>query len=187
MRLSENRPLAWVVLIACALGSVVGLGGAGLARERNRVERVFYDGVKQSDATARSSMDACLDRAAECVQIMAAELQLHLGQENDTAARMQELLADFDDDEGIDARYEVYTELQRLSDTAYNAMYAQELTDEQRVNFKRAYDDFWGADKYVRMDPYREMASEFNDSLRGFPAGLVAGLMGVEEINSFGG
>ena len=66
-------------------------------------------------------------------------------------------------------------------------MYAQELTDAQRVNFKRAYDDFWGCDKYVRMDPYRKMASAFNDSLSGFPAGLVADLMGVEEINSFGG
>ena len=60
------------------------------------------------------------------------------------------------------------------------------MTDAQRVNFKRAYDDFWGCDKYVRMDPYREMASEFNDSLSGFPAGLVADLMGVDELNSFG-
>ena len=55
MRLSENRPLAWVVLIACALGSVVGLGGAGLARERDRVERAFYDGAVESNSTARSS------------------------------------------------------------------------------------------------------------------------------------
>lgn len=187
MRLSENRPLAWVVLIACALGSVVGLGGAGLAREYNRVERVFYDGVKQSDATARSSMDAYLDRAAECVQIMASELQLYLGQDNDTAKRMLDLLGNFGDDDGIDARYAAYTQLQSLSDAAFNAMYAQELTDAQRVNFKRAYDDFWGCDKYVRMDPYRKMASAFNDSLSGFPAGLVADLMGVEEINSFGG
>ena len=186
MRLSENRPLAWVVLIACALGSVVGLGGAGLARERDRVERAFYDGAVESNSTARSSMDAYLDRAAECVQIMASELQLYLGPQDATAAEMMDLLGSFGDEGGIDARYCAYTRLQQLSDAAYNSVYASEMTDAQRVNFKRAYDDFWGCDKYVRMDPYREMASEFNDSLSGFPAGLVADLMGVDELNSFG-
>ena len=186
MRLSENRPLAWVVLIACALGSVVGLGGAGLARERSRVERAFYDGVEQSDATARSSMDAYLDRAAECVQIMASEIQLYFGSQDATAAEMMELLGKFGDDSGIDARYEAYIRLQQLSDAAYNTVYASGMTDAERVNFKRAYDDFWGCDKYVRMDPYRELASAFNNSLSGFPAGMVADLMGVDEISSFG-
>ena len=186
MRLSENRPLAWVVLIACALGSVVGLGGAGLARERNRVERVFYDGVKQSDATARSSMDACLDRAAECAQVMASEVQLHLGADNANAQKMLNALADFGDDDGLDARYQAYQTLQSLSDQLYNEIYAANLSDSERVNFKHAYDDFWGCDKYVRIDPYRSMAAEFNDSLDGFPASLAAGLWGVDELSSFG-
>ena len=184
MRLSENRPLAWAVLAACVLGSVVGLGGAGLARERDKVERVFYSGT-DAEATARSSMDAYLDRAAECVQIMSSELQLRLGEDNQTAGAMLALMDGFAGDD-LDVRYEAYTQLQRLSDEAYNAMYAAELTDAQRTNFKHAYDDFWGADKYVRIDPYRAMASEFNASLSGFPAGIVADLMGVGELNSFG-
>lgn len=185
MRLNENRKLAWAVLVACALGSVVGLGGSSLARERDRVEKVFYDGT-ESESTTRSSMDAYLDRAAECVQIMASELQLRLGEDNQTAAQMQSLLAGFGDDAGIDARYDAYTQLQTLSDEAYNAIYAADLTDEERVNFKRAYDDFWGCDKYVRIDPYRTLASDFNDSLSGFPAGLVAKLRSIDELNSFG-
>ena len=41
MRFNENRPLAWAVLAACALGSVFGLGGSSLARERDRVEDYF--------------------------------------------------------------------------------------------------------------------------------------------------
>ena len=186
MRLSENRPLAWVVLIACALGSVVGLGGAGLAREYNRVERVFYDGVKQSDATARSSMDAYLDRAAEYAQVMASEAQLRLGADNANAQKMLDALADFSDDDGLDARYVAYQTLQSLSDQLYNEMYAANLSDSERVNFKHAYDDFWGCDKYVRIDPYRSMAAEFNGSLDGFPASLAAGLWGVDELSSFG-
>ena len=99
---------------------------------------------------------------------------------------MLDTLADFGDDDGLDARYSAYQTLQGLSDQLYNEMYAANLSDAERVNFKHAYDDFWGCDKYVRIDPYRSMASEFNDSLDGFPASLAAGLWGVDELNSFG-
>ncbi len=37
MRFSENRTIAWVVLAACVLVSVFGLGGMGLAKERGKV------------------------------------------------------------------------------------------------------------------------------------------------------
>ena len=185
MRLSENRVLAWGMLAVCVLGSVVGLGGASLVRERNALSNVFYDGVESQD-TGRYSMDAYLDRAAECAQVMAAEAQLYLGNDCAAAADMLETLGGFGDDDTLDMRYSAYTQLQKDSDALYNAMYAAELSDAERVNFKRAYDDFWGSDKYIRKDPYREMASEFNDRLKGFPAGAVAAIMGVEEMSSFG-
>ena len=185
MPFNENRPLAWAVLAACALGSVFGLGGSSLARERDRVVDYFYDGA-ETTATTRSSMDAYLDRAAECAQVMASEVQLHLGADNANAQKMLDTLADFGDDDGLDMRYAAYQTLQSLSDQLYNEMYAANLSDSERVNFKHAYDDFWGCDKYVRIDPYRSMAAEFNDSLDGFPASLAAGLWGVGELNSFG-
>ena len=184
MRLSENRKLAWAVLAACVLGSVVGLGGGHLVRERASVEKVFYSGTETG--TTRESMDAYLDRAADCAQVMASEAQLHFGQDNAAAAQMLDALADFGDDDGLDARYAAYTPLQGLSDQLYNQFYAEGVAEADRVNFKRAYDDFWGADKFVRRDVYRELARDFNDSLDGFPASAVAGLLGVKELNSFG-
>ena len=184
MRLAENRKLAWIVLVACALGSVVGLGGMHLVRERAAVEKVFYQGTEKG--TTRESMDAYLDRAADCAQVMASEAQLHFGADNAAAAQMLDMLADFGDDDGLDARYAAYTALQGLSDQLYNQFFAEGVAEADRVNFKRAYDDFWGADKFVRRDAYRELARDFNDSLDGFPASAVAGLMGVDEINSFG-
>lgn len=85
MRFTENRPLAWAVLVACALGSIVGLGGAGMARERSKAIDVFYRGSSKAAATSSTthSMDAYLDRAADCAQIMASEAQLHLGKSDD--------------------------------------------------------------------------------------------------------
>ena len=184
MGLSENRKLAWAVLAACVLGSVVGLGGNHLVRERDKVVDIFYEGTEKG--TTRESMDAYLDRAADCAQVMANEAQLHFGADNVPAAQMLAALGDFGDDDGLDARYAAYTTLQSLSDQLYNLFYADGVADADRVNFKRAYDDFWGADKFVRRDAYRALARDFNESLEGFPAGAVAGLLGVDELNSFG-
>lgn len=131
-------------------------------------------------------MDAYLDRAADCAGVMAAEAQLYLGADNENAQRVLNRLADFGDDDGLNARYAAFMDLQQLSDQLYNEMYTAELTDAQRVNFKRAYDDFWGSEKLVRIDRYRQLAADFNDELDGFPASAVAGLWGVDELNSFG-
>ena len=95
-------------------------------------------------------MDAYLDRAAECAQVMAAEAQLYLGNDCAAATDMLETLDGFGDDDTMDMRYSAYTQLQKDSDALYNAMYAAELSDAERVNFKRAYDDFWGSDKLIR-------------------------------------
>ena len=184
MRFNENRPLAWAVLAACALGSVFGLGGNSLARERDRVEDYFYDGAETS-STARGSMDAYLDRAAEFVLEMASEAQLHLGADNANAQKMLDALESFSGDD-LDARYAAYQTLQGLSDQLYNEMYAAPLSDADRRLFKQAYDDFWGCDKYVRIDPYRSMAAEFNRELKGFPASVAAAIWNVDALNSFG-
>lgn len=185
MRLSENRILAWIVLSACVLVSVFGLGGMHLRKERSDVLDVFYNGT-QSGQTERNSMDAYLDRAAECAQIMAYEAQLYLGEDNADAAHMLNSLASFGDDDALEDRYQAYVQIQQDSDTLYNAMYAKKLLDGERVNFKRAYDDFWGCDKYIRKDPYRDLAVEYNQSIAAFPASAVAALVGAQELSSFG-
>ena len=184
MRFNENRPLAWAVLAACVLGSVFGLGGGSLARERDRVEDYFYAGAETA-STTRSSMDASLDRAAECVLEMASEAQLHLGADNANAQKMLDALESFSGDD-LDARHQAYQTLQGLSDQLYNEMYAAPLSDADRRLFKQAYDDFWGCDKYVRIDPYRSMAAEFNRELKGFPASVAAAIWNVDALNSFG-
>lgn len=184
--LLENRRVAWIVLAVCVLASVVGLGGAGLARERSQLLDAFYSGAAQNDQTGRSSMDAYLDRSAECAQVMLSEAKLLLGADDPVANEMEQALAGFVENPHLDERYAAYTRLQSLTDQLYNAIYGAELSDAQRVNFKRAYDDFWGSDKYIRMDPYRELAADFNGSLRDFPAGVVAKIWGVESLNSFG-
>lgn len=185
MRFSENRRLAAAVLVVCILGSIFGLGGAAVARDRKRALDVFQNGTEKQQ-TQRFSMDAYLDRSVDCAQVMAYEAQLLLGNENANAKQLLALTDGFDDAD-IDEKYNRYQKLQSCSDLLYNEIYGSDFSDAQRKNFKRAYDDFWGSDKFIRKDSYRSMASDFNNDLKGFPAGAVTKLWGIEPLNTFGG
>ena len=186
MQFKENRRLAWCVLGACVVGSIFGLGGYSIAREQHRLENVFNQGVDRGETT-RHSMDAYLDRAANCARVMGSEVQLLLDADNATAQEMIDLAGAISDGNDLNARYMAYSTLQKDADLLYSAVYGAELSDSQRKAFKRAYDDFWGSDKYIRSDPYRAMASKYNSDISGFPAELVASLWHVDELSSFGG
>ncbi len=186
MHLKENRALAWAVFGVCALGSIFGLGGHTLAQDRDEVLSLFYRG-QDTTLTTRHSMDAYLDRAAECATVMGSEAQLLLGADNATAQEMIDLSDTISDGDDTNTRYEAYCALQKDADALYNAVYAADFSDAQRVSFKQAYDDFWGSDKYITKDSYRTQASEFNGELSGFPASLAAEIWNVDQMNSFGG
>ena len=186
MPLKENRTLAWAVLGVCVLGSVFGLGGHTLAQDRNELLNVFYQGTDTQETT-RHSMDAYLDRAAECAVVMGSEAQLLLGADNTTAQEMIDLSSVVSDGDDLTERYEAYCTLQKDADTLYNAVYAADLAGTQRVSFKQAYDDFWGSDKYIRRDEYRSLANAYNGALSGFPASLAAEVWNVDAMDTFGG
>ena len=161
------------------------MGGAAIARDRNRALDVFQNGTEKQQ-TQRFCMDAYLDRSVECAQVMAYEAQLLLGDDNADAARLLELTDSFDDAD-IAEKYVRYQQMQTCSELLYNAIYGSQHANAKRANFKQAYDDFWGSDKLIRKDPYRSMAASFNDEMKGFPASAAAKLWGVEELETFGG
>lgn len=163
MRFSENRLIAWIVLAVCVVGSVLGLGGAGMARERREIVEVFHEGPGDRDSD--HCMDAYINRAFENARVMAQEVQLRVDADNASAKTILELLDSYEpeNDEGFFEAGSILKQLRQEEGLLYNAVYAAKLSDEERVNFKRAYDDFHGALKYIEKDPYLEMAKDFND------------------------
>ena len=179
MRFSENRLIAWIVLAVCVVGSVFGLGGASLAREQEQVLSVFYEGADERDPV--HCMSAYLRRAADCGQMMADEAQLLLG-ESDNSRKMQEaarIMLEVDDPASLE---DAYWDIYQLSDQLYNAVYGANLTDGQRTNFKLAYDDFWGAVRFIEKDPYHALARAYNKELSGGLAPLAGALHGADEL-----
>lgn len=180
MRFVENRALAWIVLGACALGSVFGLGGAAVAREQKAAVSCFYSGAE--DRGSANSMNAYLNRAGENGRIMASEAELHLGASED-AQSMRDFAATVDDaDAPIQERAAALREMKSLSDALYNAVYGANLTDADRVNFKSAYDNFWGASRLMEKDPYLELAHAYNGEYGDGLAALAGGLHGADEL-----
>lgn len=185
MRFSENRAVALVVLAACVLGSVFGLGGMGLARERNKVLAVYDRGADPS-ASTRHSVDAYLDSAAANAALMASEagLQLEASPAIDDVARLGQAVADEAD---THARYKAFSDLKTAADKLYDAMYRKTGGGPDFTNFKVAYDDFWENVNMIKYDDYSKLAAGYNDLISGFPGGTVAGLTGQGTLNTFGG
>ena len=185
MRLVENRKIAWIVLAICVVLSVCLLGGAALGRERGKVLKVFNEGTDASLAT-RHSMDAYLDGAAECAQIMVNEAERRQG-ESAATTRVKDAAATLANDaSGLDARAEAYTTLKSDVETLYNGLYNAVSTEEFR-DFKLAYNDFWGYDDMLGRDEYHKLARGYNDLISGIPGGLVAGITRQGALNTFGG
>lgn len=184
MRFSENRTIAFIVLAACVLVSIFGLGGMGLARERGKVLAVYDRGADTSLST-RHSVDAYLDSAAENARLMASEAGLHMDASPaiDTVAQLAEAVANETD---TNARYEAFSELKLAADKLYDAMYEAAKGD-AFTNFKVAYDNFWESVNMIKYDDYTKLAAGYDDLISGFPAGVVAKLTGQGALNTFGG
>lgn len=184
MRFTENRKIAFVVLAVCVVVSLFGFGGMSLARERGKVLTVYDRGVDASSST-RESLDAYLDAAAEEAGVMALEADLYLdsAQLTDSVSALAEQMAK---ETNIDARYDQYTQLKTQVDKLYNGLYGK-VSDSEFVNFKHAYDDFWGYTDLIERNPYSKLAYGYNQLASGFPGGLVAGLTGNGALSTFGG
>jgi len=183
MRLSENRAIAWIILAVCVIISVVGMGGSSYARQRERIVDIYLEGAEDRDAN--HCMDAYLKRMLENARLMALEVQLHIGENHEEAAEIIELISDYDSeaDDGFFTIGRIYKQLREQADYLYNDMYAAELTDAQRRDFKLAYDDFQGAVKMIEKDPYDQMAESFNDDINSsILADAVAGILGIDEL-----
>ena len=184
MRLNENRKIAAVVLVVCILLSLFAFGGGALGRERKKVLKVFSDGT-DTTLSVRHSMDAYLDSAADCAQVMAGEAELHLGSTHSIDLAKAEASTVAEDAAGLDARYQAYVALKADVDKLYNDVKAA-TDDADFRDFKLAYDDFWGYEDLISHDEYPKYAKAYNELISVFPGGVVSGLLGLGTLNTFG-
>lgn len=184
MRFSENRKIAWCVLFICIFVSIFAMGGMCLVKERNRVLELFDAGADTS-LSIRHSVDAYLDAARDSVQIMVSEAEKH-SLNSSLTEQANTLAVSVGNGEDIGEQYQAYSDLKTKVDQLYNAMY-DAVTDDEFVNFKIAYDDFWGYEDMIARDEYHKAARGYNKMTNVFPGNIVSAVFGLEELNTFGG
>lgn len=184
MRFTENRKIAWCALVLCIFVSVFLLGGMKLSRERSQAVDMFNNG-SDTNLSIRHSMDAYLDASADAANLMASEGELHKVDALITES-VRSLSAQIGEGEDIGMRYAAYTELKTKVDQLYNKVY-DAVGEKEFAEFKIAYDDFWGYEDMISRDDYHKTARDFNKLIGGFPGAIIAGIMGLNALNTFGG
>ena len=179
MRITENRKLALVVCIICAVISIFGIGGMKLNGDHNAVTGVFVNG-----ADAQHNIEYYLERACGYAADLAYESMQYL--DDDAAANDVLMLCDMlNGEEGPrGARYENYVALTRGVEMLYSELQSAGYGEEAAIEI--AYYDYQGVCDMIKRDDYHAVAAEYNAKVASFPAGLIASIWGVGSANAFG-
>jgi len=179
MRITENRVLALIVCVACALVSVLGIGGFKLKTKYDSVTDVFVNG-----SDAQHNIEYYLYRGTTYASDLAYEAMQYL----DDDAEAEEVLRLC---EGLSAkegpakgRYDDFVLLTNSVERLFSTLQAEGYADE--TNIEMAYYDYQSVCDMIKRDDYHAAAAEYNELTSAFPANLIAGLWGAGEAEDFG-
>lgn len=178
MRITENRVLALVVCVICALASVLGIGGMKLKSQYDDTLGVFFHG-----SDAQHNIDYYLMRGTEYAETLAFESMQYL----DDVTAAEDVLALV---HGIEAGGgpECYNEYAALTD-GVELLFSQLQTagHDEETAIELAYYDYQSVRDLIKRDDYHECAREYNEMVSAFPAKLIAGMWGIGSVAGFGG
>lgn len=186
MKFSENRPLARIVCIACALVAVFGFGGAKLKGRYSSVEDAFLHGVDVREGDNNHNMEHYLDRAAQAASDLAYESMQYLGEgEQDLAKDLASLAGELSAVSGpAEKRGETWNRMNTSAEQVYSALQKAGKHTESAVT--KAYGDLQSARDLLKRDGYYAYAEDYNRTASGFPAGMISSLWGIGEADTFG-
>ena len=176
-RFLYNRGLAGVVLAAAIVLSILIGGGRGLKNARADVMQIYSNGVEGDGVGIRKDLSA---------RFLAAEKLLTLAQKNDVdASALAEVLAAYSGQEDLSAAYEVNALLDAAVYPVYNALLNEQVSQADQKAAQSLYNEISSRGNMIKNDGYNASAAEFNDTLHSFPANLLAGIWGVDELELF--
>ncbi len=183
MKFWENRRLATGVLAVCVLGSVFGLGGAHLSKERQAALNVFEVGTDTTFSTTYS-ISAYLNNSSNYVRTMLEEYRLRVGSEWENQSRVQEsmnaIIAGAPDE-----RLNDYQTLAADVESMYTDFHLHVKDESAALDFDKAYKGFKSEKSKIGHDEYHALARSFNADASGFPAGMVSGLWHLSDLDPF--
>lgn len=180
MSIKENRPLAWTVLAAVVIGCTLTSGGIGLAREKSQVQKQFF--------AASESISADLAELADNAYVMLGIAKRYADFDEALTERTQQAidgLREAMDSGSIGEMYQAKRTLTDCVEDLYTAGGQVTMQGSDGDDFRYKYKNFNSASLRISHDPYNDAAAQFNELRGGFPAELIGGVCGVDELEPF--
>lgn len=186
----RTRAVAGLLCAVMAVGSVAGIGGAKLAAQSRDVVNSYTTGiaedVKYNEELTVAKQLTARENAAANILTSAGNVLGTNGAEYTAAKAALEAFQQSRAEGFAPARqYAANEALGAAVDMLYNAMKLQAPESEKMGTVQNQYSAFNQAQRMLGSLGYNAAAQAYNRTAEGFPAGLIAVLWGIGEVELF--
>ena len=182
---AKKRPTALAVLMAAALVSVLGIGGAQLKGQWRETSEIYTNQIDEYGNGIQQDFSSQADAAASLIRIAGAVV----GEQDADLQAAQTALENWNkaaDRKNANEQYALNRQLYTAIDTLYTAA-ADEADSKAKGQLTDLYDSFVSSQMILDRETaaYNQQADAYLKLTRGFPGGVQAALWGVGDIPTF--
>ena len=182
---AKKRPTALALLVAAALVSVLGIGGAQLKGQWRETSEIYTNQIDEYGNGIQQDFSSQADAAASLIRIAGAVV----GEQDADLQAAQTALENWNkaaDRKNANEQYTLNRQLYTAIDTLYTAA-ADEADSKAKGQLTDLYDSFVSSQMILDRETaaYNQQADAYLKLTRGFPGGVQAALWGVGDIPTF--
>lgn len=182
---AKKRPTALAVLVAAALVSVLGIGGAQLKGQWRETSEIYTNQIDEYGNGIQQDFSSQADAAASLIRIAGVVV----GEQDADLQAAQTALENWNkaaDRKNANEQYTLNQQLYTAIDTLYTAA-ADEADSKAKGQLTDLYDSFVSSQMILDRETaaYNQQADAYLKLTRGFPGGVQAALWGVGDIPTF--
>lgn len=182
---AKKRPTALAVLVAAALVSVLGIGGAQLKGQWRETSEIYTNQIDEYGNGIQQDFSSQADAAASLIRIAGAVV----GEQDADLQAAQTALENWNkaaDRKNANEQYTLNRQLYTAIDTLYTAA-ADEADSKAKGQLTDLYDSFVSSQMILDRETaaYNQQADAYLKLTRGFLGGVQAALWGVGDIPTF--
>ncbi len=181
----KSRGVAAAIAVVVMVVTVFASGGAKLSALKSQADDVFYSGVSGDGLSIYGDLNMRLENAYNICTIAKRSGGDGSVELVSVQSAYDALAAALNDKAPRASLPALNRELTSSVETLYRAMddYALSETDETLI--ARQYRSFLSANDTISHDGYNAKAADFNETLSGFPANIIAALTRVKPLEFF--
>ena len=177
----KNCKIAMIVLAA----SIVLSGPIGFKRTMNGFYKDLQNEFLNGEYNDGLSIQNDLDYRVELAHNLTTVAKRYLDSDDNAVVAVLKTAQALSDANGPAEQFDANQELTAASTDLYEALGKIELSEKDEKYRRSIYADMNSRNDTIGNDPYNQLATEYNQKLEGFPAGLLSGLTGVKKAELF--